>query len=64
LIALHGFGFTKKIMDTTQISEMIVALCTEQKFLQSTTTMPPEQAANSYPMALLDIAKKGLGGFK
>ncbi len=58
LIALHGFCFAKKIKDTTQIREMIVALCTEHKFLQSTTTMTPEQAANSYPMALLDVAKR------
>ncbi len=58
LMALHGFGFAKKKKHTTQIREMIAALCTEQKFLQSTTTMTPEQAANSYPIALLDVAKK------
>ena len=44
--------------DTTQICEMIVALCTEHKFLQSTSTMTPEQAARTYPIALLDVAKK------
>ncbi len=37
---------------------MIVALCTEHKFLKSVTTMTPEQAVNDYPIALLDIAKK------
>ena len=58
LIALHGFGFAKKMKDTTQIREMIVALCTEHKFLQSTSTMTPEQAAKTYPIALLDVAKK------
>jgi hypothetical protein len=37
---------------------MIVALCTEHKFLQSTSTMMPKQAARTYPIALLDVAKK------
>jgi hypothetical protein len=58
LITVHGFGFAKKIKDTTQIREIIVAMCTEQKFLQSTTTMTLEQAANSYHLALLDVVKK------
>ncbi len=58
LIALHGFGFAKKMKDTIQIREMIVALCTEHKFLQSTSTMTPEQAARTYPIALPDVAKK------
>ena len=60
LIAIHGFGFAKKFKDTDQITEMIVALCTEHKFLKSITTMTSEQAANDYPIrvALLDIAKK------
>ena len=58
MIAIHCFGFAKKIKDTDQITEMIVALCKEHKFLKSITTMTPEQAANDCPIALLDIAKK------
>ncbi len=38
LIALHGLGFSKQ-KTTTQISEMIVALCDEHKFLQGEITL-------------------------
>ena len=57
LIALHGLGFGKQ-KTTTQISEMILALCDEHKFLQSETTLSAEKAAQVFPIGFQDVCRK------
>ncbi len=58
LIALHGIGFAKMPKYSTQVSEMILALCTEHGFLQGSTTSMPEQAAELYPIAFQDVCER------
>ena len=59
LIALHGLGFSKQ-KTTTQIAEMIVALCDEHKFLQSETSMSAEKAAVLFSVGFQDVCRKAL----
>jgi hypothetical protein len=58
LIALHGIGFAKIPKNSAQISEMILALCTEHRFLLRETTMTPEKAAEQFPIAFQDVCEK------
>ena len=58
LIALHGFGFPKIPKNSAQMSEMILALCTEHRFLVSEPTLTPEKAAKAFPIAFQDVCEK------
>jgi hypothetical protein len=58
LIALHGIGYSKIKKTKCQISDMLIALCTEHKLLAATTTLSPAQAAELYPIAFADVCEK------
>ncbi len=59
LIALHGIGYSKIKKDKSQVSEMVVALCSEHKLLQGTTALSPAKAAELYPIAFADAKGPG-----
>ncbi len=62
LIGLHGIGYSKfesKIKkDKSQVSEMVVALCSEHKLLQGTNALSPAKAAELYPIAFADVCER------
>ncbi len=57
LIALHGICYSKK-KKKSQVSEMVVALRSEHKLLQGTTTLSPAKAAELYPIAFADVCER------
>ena len=58
LIALHGIGYSKIRKDKSQVSEMVVALCSEHKLLQGSSTLSPARAAELYPIAFADVCER------
>jgi hypothetical protein len=58
LIGLHGIGYSTIKKDKSQVSEMLVALCTGHKLLQGTTTLLPAKAAELYPIAFADVCER------
>ncbi len=58
LIGLHGIGYSKIKKDKLQVSEMVVALCSEHKLLQGTTALSPAKAAELYPIAFADVCER------
>ena len=60
LIALHGICYSKIKKDKSQVSEMVVALCSEHKLLQGTTALSPAtgKAAELYPIAFADVCER------
>jgi hypothetical protein len=55
LIAMYGLSYPKRV-ELDVLKQMIVAICDEQHFLRC--TMSAQQAADMFPFALTDVAKR------